>query len=182
MVHALLQELYRIQSRSATLAIMACAAVVCDLVLRSSYREPWLNSRVIRQKGHSQMSFGRAQSNEELPGHRAVQTCPLTCVEGLSQGACAPQGHPAPGGAEPQNTAEAGGDTHTAPCVAAHGKIHRAITHSDLHSAEGDSVCPSPPFLDPRQGSMPQRNTHRSMPCMQQLKCIPVATEQVICA
>ena len=68
-----------------------------------------------------------------------TQACPLTCVKGLCQGACALQGYPAPGGAQAEDTTEAGGDTHTAPRVAAHGKIHRAVTHSDLHSAEGIS-------------------------------------------
>ena len=84
---------------SATLAIMACAAVMCDLVLRSSCKEPWLNSEIIIREGHSQMSFGWAQYGEEVPGHRDMHAhagMPAHLCQRSLPGCMPPAGIPGP--------------------------------------------------------------------------------------
>ena len=72
-----------------------------------------------------------------------------TCVEGLSQGARALQRDPAPSGAQPQNAAEAGRHPDAAACVAAHGKIHRAICHCHLRPTHASVDPLAPPMRLP---------------------------------
>ena len=63
-----------------------------------------------------------------------------TRVKGLGQGAGAREGDPAPGGAQAQDAAEAGGHPDAAAGVAAHGKVDRSVSDRHLCSTR-DTLC-----------------------------------------